>query len=238
MNVGLAEELSVTVGDTISLRDDDLGTVTVTVADICDNYIFNYIFVAPETWQQQVGSVPDYKTLFVLAHPEADPYEEGVRLAEGDGISNVTVNAADRARVSGMLSRMDILIVVVVVCAGALAFIVLFNLTNINITERIREIATIKVLGFYRNEVAAYVFREITILSAAGSLVGLLMGKALHAFVMAQVKVDGMFFPSQIKGFSYLISLALTMLFTVLITRSMRPRLQKIDMAESLKSIE
>ena len=130
------------------------------------------------------------------------------------------------------------LVVVVVVFAAALAFVVLYNLTNINITERIREIATIKVLGFYQNEVAAYVFREIKMLAAVGGLAGMLMGKALHAFVMAQVKIDNMFFPCRVAPASYIISFALTMLFTVLITRSMRPRLNRIDMAESLKSIE
>ncbi|MBQ4505480.1 MAG: ABC transporter permease, partial [Firmicutes bacterium] len=106
------------------------------------------------------------------------------------------------------------------------------------ITERIREIATIKVLGFYENETAKYVFREITMLSAGGSFVGLFMGKALHAFVMAQIQVDNMFFPVQIKPVSYLASVVLTMFFSWLITRFMKPRLDKIDMAESLKSIE
>ena len=137
-----------------------------------------------------------------------------------------------------MLSRLDYVVVVVVACAAALAFIVLFNLTNINITERIREIATIKVLGFYQNEVASYVFREIMILSALGSLVGLLMGKALHAYVMAQVQIDSMFFACRISLLSYAVSFLMTMLFTVGISMGMRPRLRRIDMAESLKSIE
>ena len=238
INVGLANDLRVEIGDSVKLRDKDVGTVQVTVSDICDNYISNYIFVAPETYQQQLGIIPEYKSLFVLGHPDADPYEEGVLLSEGDGISRVTVNEATRQRTNNMLARLDLIIIVVVFFAAALAFIVLYNLTNINITERIREIATIKVLGFYRNEVAAYVFREINVLSLLGSLVGLLMGKALHAFVMAQVHVDALFFPCYIKTSSYLISVALTMLFTVIITNSMRPRLNKINMAESLKSIE
>ena len=131
-----------------------------------------------------------------------------------------------------------LIIVIVVVCAGALAFIVLYNLTNINITERIREIATIKVLGFYQKETATYVFREIRILAAVGSLVGLGLGKALHTFVMAQVQVDGMFFPCYILPVSYVISVVLTMFFTVVITRTMHPKLDRVDMAESLKSIE
>ena len=114
----------------------------------------------------------------------------------------------------------------------------LYNLTNINITDRIREIATIKVLGFYQKEVAAYIFREINVLSILGSLAGLLMGKALHAFVMEQIQIDSMFFACRILPVSYVISFCMTMLFTIAISTGMRPRLRKIDMAESLKSIE
>ena len=159
-------------------------------------------------------------------------------LSDDDGVSNVAISEATRSQVDSMLTRMDYIVVVVVVCAGALAFIVLYNLTNINVTERIREIATIEVLGFYQNETASYVFREIFMLSALGSLVGLLMGKALHAFVMAQVQIDAMYFPSRIAPVSYLYSLALTLAFTLVIFLALKPRLRKIDMAESLKSIE
>ena len=153
-------------------------------------------------------------------------------------MSNVTINEATRNQVDSMLTRMDYIVLVVVICAGALAFIVLYNLTNINITERIREIATIEVLGFYQNETASYVFREIFMLSALGSLVGLAMGKALHAFVMEQVQIDSMFFPCWIAWQSYGYALALTLLFTLVIFLALQPRLRKVDMAESLKSIE
>ncbi|MBQ6686809.1 MAG: ABC transporter permease, partial [Firmicutes bacterium] len=238
INIGLADDLNVDIGSELTLRDDDLGTVTVTISGIADNYIDNYIYVSSETYEGQLDTTPEFKTLFLLGDEDSDPYEESVRLSESDDVSNVTVNDSSRERISDMLSRLNILIVVVVACAGALAFIVLFNLTNINITERIREIATIKVLGFYENETAKYVFREITMLSAGGSFVGLFMGKALHAFVMAQIQVDNMFFPVQIKPVSYLASVVLTMFFSWLITRFMKPRLDKIDMAESLKSIE
>ena len=238
VNIGLAQKLGIQLGDKIQLRSTDLGTVTVTVSDICENYIQNYVFVSPRTYAEQLGSEPEYQMLCLRSGGDADPYEEGVRLSEGTDVGSVTVNASIRDRVNGMLSRLDYIVLIVVVCAGALAFIVLYNLTNININERIREIATIKVLGFYQSETAAYVFREINMLAVLGSAAGLGMGRALHAFVMAQIQVDGMFFPSRVGWFSYVIAVALTLVFTGFITLSMRPRLKKIDMAESLKSIE
>jgi len=238
LNVGLAESLDIEAGDTVTLRDDERGDLEVTVSAVCDNYVFNYVYLSAETWQKQLGQAPEYNTLFLLAHEGADPYEEGALLLEDDGVGSVTVNAASRSQVDSMLSRLDYIVLVVVLCAAALAFIVLYNLTNINITERIREIATIKVLGFYQNEVASYVFREINILSVLGSLVGLGMGKALHAFVMTQIQIDSMFFATRIEPLSYFISFAMTLLFTTVISFGMRPRLRKIDMAESLKSIE
>ncbi len=238
LNVGLAKRLGISQGDTVLLRDEELGSMTVTVSAICDNYVFNYVYVSAETYAEQLGQPPEYNTLYVLAHEGADPYAEGALLLEDGDVGSVTVNAETRSRVDNMLSRLDYIVVVVVLCAAALAFIVLYNLTNINITERIREIATIKVLGFYQNEVAAYVFREIAILAVLGSLVGLLMGKALHAYVMAQIKIDAMFFACRITPVSYLLSLGLTMVFTAVIAVGMRPRLRRIDMAESLKSIE
>ena len=235
---GLAEALGIGVGDEIDLRIDNLGTMEVTVAALCDNYVFNYAYVSAETYREHLLEEPSYDTLYVLAHEGADPYEEGARLLEDEDVSAVQVNAATRDRVDNMLSRLDSIVLVVVVCAAALAFIVLYNLTNININERIREIATIKVLGFHSNEVASYVFREINILSVLGSLAGLGMGKALHAFVMAQIKIDAMTFACRIAPASYAISFVMTLLFTVVISTGMRPRLKKIDMAESLKSIE
>ena len=238
LNRGLAESLSVAQGDTVLLRSDELGELEATVSAVSDNYVFNYAYLSADTYHQQTWDWPDFNTLYVLAHEGADPYEEGALLLEDKDVGSVTVNEASRSQVDSMLSRLDYIVIVVVLCAAALAFIVLYNLTNINITERIREIATIKVLGFYQNEVAAYVFREIIILSVLGSLVGLGMGKALHAFVMEQIRIDAMFFACRISLWSYAFSFLMTMLFTVLISAAMRPRLRKIDMAESLKSIE
>ncbi len=238
LNTGLAQRMNISRGDVIRLRDKTRGTLEVTVSAICDNYVFNYVYVARQTYLDQGVEPPEFKDMYLLARQGTDLYEDGAALSDYDGVSNVTVNEATRERVDTMLARMDLIVVVVVLCAAALAFIVLYNLTNINITERIREIATIKVLGFYQNEAAAYVFREISMLSVLGSLAGLGMGKLLHAYVMAQVQVDGMFFPHQIVPMSYIGSLIMTWLFTLIITFAMRPKLRHIDMAESLKSIE
>ena len=229
---------SYAVGDEIRLRTDSGATMYVTVSAVCDNYVNNYAYIHPDTYTQQLGGAAEYQTLFLHAHEGADPYEEGAKLADDEDVSRVSVNEASREQVLQMLSRLDYLVVIVVVCAGALAFIVLYNLTNINITERIREIATIKVLGFYRKETASYVFREIYILAALGGLAGVLLGKALHAFVMAQVQIDAVYFPCIIHSMTYVYAVALTIGFTVLISMAMRGRLHKIDMAESLKSVE
>ena len=238
LNAGLAESLGLVPGDSIKLRSSELGVLEVTISALCDNYVFNYVYVSTETYVRQLEETPEYNTLYLKAHADADPYEEGALLLEDEDVGAVTVNEDTRARVDSMLSRLDYIVVVIVLCAAALAFIVLYNLTNINITERIREIATIKVLGFYQGEVASYVFREINLLSVLGSLAGLAMGKGLHSFVMAQIKIDSMTFACRIAPLSYLISFAMTLLFTVVISTGMRPRLRKIDMAESLKSIE
>ena len=235
---GLAESLGVNVGDTVTLTIGKLGAMETVVSGLCDNYVFNYAYLSAQTYREHLYEDPDFSTLYVMAHEGADPYEEGAALLEDDDVGAVAVNEATRDRVDSMLSRLNYIVLVVGLCAAALAFIVLYNLTNINVTERVREIATIKVLGFYQNEVAAYVFREINILSILGSLAGLGMGKALHAFVMAQIRIDSMTFSSRIAPLSYLTAFVMTLLFTAVISLGMRPRLRRIDMAESLKSIE
>ena len=235
---GLAESLGVSVGDTVTLLAGKMGSMETVVSGICDSYVFNYAYLSAQTYREQLEEEAELNTLYVTAHEGADPYEEGALLLEDEDVGAVSVNAATQDRVDSMLSRLDYIVLVVVLCAAALAFIVLYNLTNINVTERVREIATIKVLGFHQNEVAAYVFREINILSVLGSLVGLGMGKALHAFVMARIRIDSMTFACRIAPLSYFISFVMTLLFTVIISLGMRPRLRRIDMAESLKSIE
>ena len=150
----------------------------------------------------------------------------------------MTVNDDMKVRFSSMMKSLDYVVLLIIGCAGSLAFIVLYNLTNINITERLREIATIKVLGFYDNEVAEYVYRENVFLTVFGIIAGIALGIVLHQFVIRTCEIDMIMFGRTIKPLSYLYSTLLTLFFTVAVNFSMYFKLKKIDMVESLKSIE
>ena len=155
-----------------------------------------------------------------------------------DSVMSVNVNREFRDRIEAMLSSLDYIVILVNFCAAALAFIVLYNLTNINITERLREIATIKVLGFHGAETAMYVFRENFLLTAVGAVCGIPLGILLHRFVMSQIQVDLVSFNVHVGTKSFVISLIYTFVFAVLVDLFMIRKLEKINMAESMKSIE
>ena len=238
LNNGLAEVLHVEIGDTITVRDGDMRTAELTVSGIYENYIYNYLFITPETAEAQFGQTMDVKTAYVRTQSEIDVRAAGAAIADMDEVSSITVNADMQDRVGAMLNSLNYIVLLVIICAGSLAFIVLYNLTNINITERIREIATIKVLGFYAGETSAYVFRENTVLTAIGALVGILLGRMLHAYVMSKIQIDMMHFDVRIMWSSYLIAFGLTLVFAAIVNFVMFFKLEKINMAESLKSIE
>jgi len=238
----LAEDYKVGIGDTIIIRDEDMHDMEVTVSGIYQNFVYNYILVAPETIADGWGYEPKQKTAYVHLNCERDDneaiYQAAANILNEDRVVTVTVNNDLRNRVNNMMQSMNYVIILVVVCAGALAFIVLYNLTNINITERIREIATIKVLGFYPNETSAYVFRENIFLTGISALVGLGLGKALLTFIIDQIQVDLMCFNDQIAPLSYLMAFLLTFVFSALVSFAMYYKLERISMTESLKSIE
>ncbi|MGI6014592.1 MAG: FtsX-like permease family protein [Oscillospiraceae bacterium] len=238
ININLANTFNLKVGDTITVRDSDMRELTLTICGIFDNYVYNYIYISSETYTTQLGEAPENNTAYILKKDSADIHETAATIMDAENVANVTVNADTRDRVNTMMSSLNYIVLLIIICAGSLAFIVLYNLTNINITERIREIATIKVLGFNEIESAAYVFRENLVLTAIGALVGLGLGKLLHAFVMAQIKIDLMYFDIRIAGLSYLYSIVLTFIFAVVVAICMYFKLQKINMAEALKSIE
>ena len=238
LNDKLAATLDVEIGDTISLRDDALQTMELTVSGIFDNYVFNYVFFSAETSMEQWGYVPECNTAYIYGAEDMDIHAAAADIMTADGVLTVTVGADFRERINSMLSSLDYIVMLIIICAAALAFIVLYNLTNINITERIREIATLKVLGFRGRESASYVFSENMVLTVIGALVGLGLGKLLHAFVMSKINIDLIAFDVRITPFSYILSVVLTVVFAALVDFVLYFKLDRINMAESLKSIE
>lgn len=233
----LSERYHIRIGDTIRLYDEDRRELQARVSGICENYIYNYVYVNMETYRQAAGEA-DYQSIYVNLPEESDVYETGAALMKADNVTAVSVNRDMLLRVSRMMNSMNYIVFLIIICAGALAFIVLYNLNNINITERIREIATIKVLGFYKKETSSYVFRENTVLTGIGCIAGLGLGRLLHLYVMQKVDIDMMSFDVHVEPVSYLLSILLTFVFTWVINRIMSGKLEKINMAESLKSVD
>jgi putative ABC transport system permease protein len=234
----MADKLHISVGDTLTVRDEDMQQCDVTITGIAENYVYNYIYLSEETYQQGFEKEPEYKRMCVRTPENKDVYEISASFAEHDDVLQITVTAGLMERISSMMDSLDAVVLLIIFCAGALAFIVLYNLTNINIIERIREIATIKVLGFYPMEAAQYVFRENMMLTAISALLGLLLGKGLHAFVMYNIDIDLIAFDVHISPKSYILSVLMTFVFALLVNFVMYFKLNKINMAESLKSIE
>ncbi len=233
----LSERYRIRAGDTITLFNEDREELQAVVSGVCENYIYNYVYVNEETYRKATGET-GYQSVYVNLPAEADVYGVGASLMKAEHVTAVAVNRDMLLRVSRMMTSMNYIVFVIIACAGALAFIVLYNLNNINITERIREIATIKVLGFYKKETATYVFRENTVLTGIGCAVGLVLGRLLHIYVMHEVDIDMMSFDVHVELVSYLLSILLTFVFTWLINRIMSGKLDKINMAESLKSVD
>lgn len=240
INYNLARQLGgVEVGDEITLTTSEKKELTVTVSALFDNYVDSFVFISPETCEEQLGEVPEYKSALANAPDGADINRCAEALTHDvDGVRGVTLSVDTKARMSSMMDGLLVVVAAIILCAGLLAFIVLYNLTNINISERIREIATLKVLGFYPNEAAHYVFRENLILTGAGAVFGLGLGVALHAFVMNAIKVDMMYFKPHISFLSFAVSIVITFVFAVIVNAIMRRRIDNIDMAGALKSIE
>ncbi len=236
----LAKDLSVKAGDTILIQDDNNKQVSVNVTGVMEMYINNYIFMTSDYFNQVFGYTPDNNR--ILGKLTGD--DEIVQAAIGDryltdsSVKSLTFVKANISRFENMIQSLDLVTWVLIISAGMLAFVVLYNLTNVNISERIREIATIKVLGFYDTEVGEYVYRENIILTLIGGVFGLLLGVALHSYIMTTIELDGVMFGTKINISSFLISYGITILFSLLINLIMYPSLKKIPMVESLKSVE
>ncbi len=238
LSVGVSENMGIHTGDEIVLRNADLQELKVTVSGIYDNHVYNYAIVSPETIESQWGIIPELQMAFVKVAQDQGAHAVSAKISELDFVMNVSISQDLANMVRGMMEALDLVIILIVFCAGLLAVIVLYNLTNININERIREIATIKVLGFNASETASYVFKENMVLTVVGSGLGLILGRLLLAFVMAQIKIDMVWFQTMTQPQSYAAAIVLTILSSVVVNFIFYFKLDKINMAEALKSVE
>ena len=236
----MASLLNVKVGDELTIEDEDRGDQTVTVGAICENYMSHYLYLSPEKYEELYGVPSEYNTIIYSVKDGKDDQIEkiGTKLLSMDGVLNVSYTSSIEGRLDDMLRSLNLVIVVLIVSAGMLAFVVLYNLNNINITERQRELATLKVLGFYDGEVASYVYRENILLTIIGSVVGMVLGNLLHRYIILTVEVEEAMFGRQIHWQSYLYSFLFTVAFSLFVNWVMFYKLKKIDMVESLKSVE
>ena len=236
----MAGELDVKAGDSITIRDEDKGDLTVKISAVCENYLGHYLYMTPEVYEAVYGENPDYNSIFYKTADRTT--EEAERIGEEalalPGALSISYTTDMREQVDNMLGALDTVIVVLIISAGMLAFVVLYNLNNINITERQRELATLKVLGFYNSEVSMYVYRENILLTLFGAVFGIILGKILHRFIIVTVEVESVMFGRNIDLSSFIYGFALTFLFSLLVNGAMYFKLKKIDMVESLKSVE
>ena len=236
----LAKTLGVSVGDTVTFKTSETGTATepVKVAGIVENYMYHYIYMTPNVYKQLFNETASLNTIFIKTDGTVDDETLSKQLMDLSAINSVTMNSTTEKQISSVMNSLLFIVVILIVAAGLLAFVVLYNLNNINITERRRELATLKVLGFYNKELAFYVYRENIVLTIFGVIFGIVLGIILHAYVMSTIETDYIMFGKEMTVFSYLASILLTVLFTAIVNFVMYFRLKKIDMVESLKSAE
>jgi putative ABC transport system permease protein len=241
INEKLAKLYHCKVGDTIALKDKDNQKYQMKIAAITENYAGHFAYMTPTYYQKIFKQIPVYNSEFLLFSKNLSQKEEaaiGKQIMAAPNVLNVSFLSALSGSMDSMLASLNIVIWVLIIVSGSLALIVLYNLTNINISERIRELSTIKVLGFYDPEVTMYVYRENISLTIIGILFGCLFGKLLHGYILTTVEIDMIMFSPNIHWFSYLYSGLITMFFALLVMVIMHRKLKKIDMIEALKSNE
>jgi len=236
-----AKLLNAKTGDVIQIKDEENGNKDVLIDHICENYLGHYIYFTPSYYEEVYGEKPEYNSILFSVDDSCSNKEMekiGQRILKQEGALSVSYTHDIEKQLDDMLRSLNLVIVVLIISAGMLAFVVLYNLNTVNIAERKRELATLKVLGFYNSEVSQYVYRENILLTFLGAVVGVGLGKFLHLFIIQTVEVDSAMFGRNINGPSYLYSLALTVLFSLMINGVMYFKLKRIDMVESLKSVE
>ncbi len=239
VNEKLASILGFSVGDTITLKIGDK-TAEAKVSGIFEQYIYNYLYLTPDYYRQLFGTEPKYNLMITSLTDKSDEIQNkfSSELLADDRVTAVSFMGANIRDFKNMLNSLNMVVVVMIVCAAGLAFVVLYNLTNINIAERVREIATFKVLGFYNKETSRFIYKENLILTVLGILAGLLLGILLTGFIIRTVEVDNIMFGRDIYFTTYLYASGLTLLFSLIVNAVMSFKIKAVDMVTSLKSVE
>lgn len=235
-----AKMLEVEPGDTIILKEGETKKVEAKVTALAENYMLHYVFMSKDLYEELYGTAPVYNELMCNTKDQSSGFEANLStdLLQMDGVTSISFVTATQEEMDEMLGNLNVVVLVLIIAAGLLAFVVLYNLNNINIEERRREMATLKVLGFYQSELTAYVYRENIMLTVIGTIAGIFMGIVLHQYVIQTAEVDAIMFGRDIATISYGYSIVLTFIFAILVNGAMYWKLKKIDMVESLKSVE
>ena len=236
----MAKELKVGIGDSIELNNGEGSVKKIAVSGITENYVFHYAYMSSAAYKEMFRISKDSNMLLVKLFNTSSKTEEAIgrQLIKSGAVSSVFYYTSAAESFKDSIKSLNSIVYVIILCAGILAFVVLYNLTNINIEERIREIATIKVLGFYKKEVAMYVYRENILLSLIGTAGGLVLGIFLHRYIMISIEQDTVMFGYYINPLSFLYAFSITIVFTMLVNIVMYRRITNIPMVESLKSVE
>ena len=237
INEKLSKVMGWEVGDRVSVHYDE-SEGSVVVGAITENYTLNYIYLLPQTYESLFGEPVDYNTILMNMTDRSQESRLATELLENESVLGISYASSGNNRFTDMLSSLDVIVWVLIGAAGLLAFIVLYNLANININERVRELATIKVLGFYDKEVSAYIYRENNISTGLGILLGLVLGTALEQFALLVVEADDIMFAHDLPLTVFVYSAILTMIFAGFINAVVHFKLKKINMVESMKSVE
>ena len=236
----IARDLGVKAGDEIELINSDDKKAKIKVSHITENYISHYAYISPENYIKLFEKDLDFNRLIGILNNPSVKIEDKLskKLFDIETIDGITFNTASKETFHNTIKNLNYVVLIMIISAGALAFVVLYNLTNVNISERIREIATIKVLGFYDKEVSAYIYRENIILTIIGTVVGLGLGTILHKFIMVTVEIQSMMFGRVIDMSSYFIAAVLTIVLSLFVNLAMFYKLRNVKMVESLKSVD
>ena len=234
----LSKLLNISVGDDFYVKSEGVDNVKLNVGAISKNYTMHYVYMSPETYTQVYGKSPDYNVSFINLKQNVDHDDFKSKLVSNKEFLGMSYKYDSAKGFMDSVNSLNSIVVLLIVCAGGLAIIVLYNLANINITERVREIATIKVLGFYDKETSSYICSENYISSVIGILIGFAAGKILHYFVVITSEVDVVMFNRELVWWAYLLGALMTFGFTIIENLILHFKLKKVDMVESLKSVE